>query len=41
MENLLSVDQVIHMHLNWELGPLFSYLVKEIHKSPLNTKITQ
>lgn len=38
MENL---DQVIHMHLKGEFGPLFSYLMKEIHKSPLNTKITQ
>lgn len=41
MENLLGVDQVIHMHLKRELGLLFIYLMKEIHKSPLNTKITQ
>lgn len=41
MENLLSVDHVIHMHLKGELGPLFSYLMKEIYKSPLNTKIIQ
>lgn len=36
MENLLGADQVIHMQLKGELGPLFSYLMKEIHKSPLN-----
>lgn len=39
MENLSSVDRVIHMHLKGELSPHFSSLVKEIHQSPLNTKI--
>lgn len=35
------ITQLIHMHLKRELGPLFSYLMKEIHESPLNTQITQ